>query len=221
MRKQKSKVGYFISFEGGEGSGKSTQIERLVVWLRARNFALHVTREPGGTRIGTSIRELLLHPDHRHLSARAEALLYQADRAQHVDEILIPALTGGKIVVCDRFFDSSLVYQGVGRGLGPKWIGQLSRFAAGGLVPDLTILLDVPTEVGLARLQSRGKAQDRLDLEGKAFHTKVRKTFLSLAKKEKKRFAVIDATQTADEVAAEIEALVTARLQRRKLWNPR
>jgi dTMP kinase len=225
MGQRKKRKGCLITFEGGEGAGKSTQIRHLVQWLGKKRIPHILTLEPGGTRIGRGIRDLLLNPENKHLSNRAELLLYQADRAQHTDEIVLPALSAGKTVVSDRFFDSSVVYQGICRGLGLDWTLDLSRYATGGISPDLTLVLDIPPEKGLARVRKRfvsdpklkGKRRrvklDRLEREKLDFHTKVRKGFLQLARRFPSRIKVIDALMPEEEVRAAIEKLVGRKLK--------
>lgn len=207
--------GFLISFEGGEGVGKSTQMKRLVAALKAHGLPVVVSLQPGGTRIGKQLRDLVLSPRWGWVSPRTELLLYEADRAQHVDEVLRPALDAGKIVVCDRFADSSTVYQGMCRALGVGWTEKLNAFATDGLSPDLTILLDVPVEVGFARVHARS-ARDRVEQESLAFHRKVRKGFLGLARRHPRRFVVLDGTRTEDDLAEEILARVTRKLAARR-----
>jgi dTMP kinase len=218
-----AKRGFFISFEGGEGGGKSTQIKRLKALLRKNRIPFVVTLEPGGTPIGRKIRELLLNPKNKNLSKRAELYLYVADRAQHVDEVVKPALAAGKVVITDRYADSSAVYQGICRGLGVKWTESLNDFATLGLYPDLVIVLDVPESVGLARVRNRLKSDpkllgkrrvvkmDRLERERLSFHKKVRQGFVTLAKKHPQRIKRIDATQTPDQVSEQIRDLIQKR----------
>jgi dTMP kinase len=201
-------MGRFVAFEGGEGSGKSTQARRVG---DARGALL--TRQPGGTKIGASIRELLLSPDTAGLSDRAEALLMAADRAQHVDEMIRPALLAGQDVICDRYVSSSLAYQGAGRSLGIAAVLALSEFAVGDVWPDLNVLLDVPAEVGLARLDG---PPDRLEQQGDGFHDRVRQTFLDLAAASPDRWLVIDGTLTIEAVSAELDAA----LEERFAWKP-
>ncbi len=196
-------TGRFIAFEGGEGSGKSTQARRVA---EARNALL--TRQPGGTEIGASIRQLLLSPDTAGLSDRAEALLMAADRAQHVDEMIRPALVAGQDVICDRYVSSSLAYQGAGRALGIEAVLNLSEFAVGDTWPDLNVLLDVPVEVGLSRIDG---PPDRLELQADGFHQRVRQTFLDLAAQTPGHWVVIDATQPVDVVAAELDKALEER----------
>jgi dTMP kinase len=196
-------MGRFVAFEGGEGSGKSTQARRVG---DARGALL--TRQPGGTKIGASIRELLLSPDTAGLSDRAEALLMAADRAQHVDEMIRPALLAGQDVICDRYVSSSLAYQGAGRSLGIAPVLALSEFAVDDVWPDLNVLLDVPAEVGLARIDG---PPDRLEQQGDGFHDRVRQTFLDLAAASPDRWLVIDGTQTTEAVSAELDAALDER----------
>ena len=195
--------GVFITFEGGEGSGKSTQARRL-----AELHGALLTRQPGGTEIGAQIRELLLSPDTHGLSLRAEALLMAADRAQHVLELIEPTLATGTHVICDRYMASSIAYQGAGRALGVDEVGALSAFAIDGLVPDLTVLLDVPAEVGLARIDGPPDRLEQLDID---FHNKVRQCFIELAKADPDRWFVADATQPIEAISAQLDALVAER----------
>jgi dTMP kinase len=201
----------FITFEGIEGSGKSTQIGRLAERLRRRGAQVVVTREPGGCPIADAIRRILLHPDSSALVPRAELLLYAAARAQHVDEVIRPALAQGKIVLCDRFVDATVAYQGEGRGLDANLIASLNDLAADGLLPHLTLLLDMPVEVGLRRARDRNSAadngEDRFERESLAFHDRVRAGYLKLARREK-RFRIIDADAPVEEVADRINRAV-------------
>lgn len=190
-------------FEGGEGSGKSTQASRLA----ERRGAL-LTRQPGGTAIGSQVRELLLSSDTTGLSGRAEALLMAADRAQHVEEMIRPTLLSGRDVVCDRYLASSLAYQGAGRELGVEPVRSLSAFAVDGVMPDVVFLLDVPVDVSRARI---GADRDRLEREPDTFHERVRQAFLSLAAAEPEVWVVIDGTRSVDEISAQIDAAVSDR----------
>ncbi|RIK09720.1 MAG: dTMP kinase [Acidobacteria bacterium] len=185
----------FIALEGVEGCGKSTQSSLLTERLNANGIEAVLTREPGGTAQGQKIRELLLDPS-RELSPRAEALLYAADRAEHVAEVVRPALESGRWVVCDRFSDSYRAYQGAGRGL--DGIGPISTWASCGLEPDLVIVLDLPVELGMKRI---GGSFDRIESAGIDFHIRVRQAFLDLAAAEPERFSVIDATDSVERVA--------------------
>jgi dTMP kinase len=194
--------GTFVVFEGGEGAGKSTQVNALADALRADDREVVVTREPGATEIGQRIRSLVLGKQ-SSLSPRAEALLYAADRADHVATVVRPALARGAVVISDRYVDSSLAYQGAGRTLPADEVSWLSSWATGGLRPDLVVLLDVPPEVGLGRVARRGSA-DRLESESTAFHERVRYAFLDLAAGDPKRYLVLDATRPADEITAAV-----------------
>jgi dTMP kinase len=197
----------FITFEGIEGCGKSTQLRRLASRLGDRAV---VTREPGGTAVGRRVREVLLDRGSRGLSPMAELLLYFADRAQNVDEVIRPALAEGRTVLCDRHVESSLAYQGYGRGLPLESIRELAALATGSLRPDLIVLLDVPVETGLARVGRRG-AQDRLECEEIAFHERVRSGFLALMAAEPSRWVRLDGTQPEDGVFERLLEALAAR----------
>ena len=203
-------TGFFISFEGGEGGGKSTQIAYLADRLRAAGHQVTVTFEPGGTVLGQEIRRLLLAPG-GDVTPRSEALLYAADRAHHVAAVIEPALAAGEVVICDRYADSTFAYQGAGRSLDADDVRRVMEFAVAGRWPDLTILLDVDPRVGLARARGDGQG-DRIEAESLAFHEAVRRGFLDLAAAAPERFAVIDASQAIDEVAAQIEDVAWKRL---------
>jgi len=203
--------GLFITFEGPDGSGKTTQMRRLVERLQAKGESVVVTREPGGTPIGDRIRELLLSPDHKEMEDQTEVLLYAASRAQHVREVIVPALEAGNIVVCDRFVDASIAYQGYGLGLKPETVADINRFATGGLQPDRTYLLDIPVSVSRERLLLRagaagGAALDRIEQKESAYHERVREGFLLIASNEPQRVLRIDADQGVDDIAAIIGA---------------
>lgn len=227
MPKGRKRKGLFITFEGGEGAGKSTQIRHLVSYFKSIKIPVVVTLEPGGTPIGEEIRHVLLTPRSQKLSPRCELLLYEADRAQHVDELVIPCLEKGKIVIGDRYSDSSTVYQGYCRDLGLENVKWLNAFATKKLLPDLTVLLDIPESVGLGRIRKRIRTDlflkgvrrrvklDRLEREKRSFHAKVRKGFLKLAKQQPKRFAVINALQSEQEVTREIRLAVGKVLKRK------
>ena len=206
--------GLLVTFEGVEGSGKSTQVARLRDYLASQGRAVEVTREPGGTPIGEAIREILLDPRNEDMTATTELLLYEAARAQHVAQRIRPALESGRIVLCDRFADSTTAYQGAGRVLAPQLVRRLHEVATNGVWPDLTVLVDVPSEVGLARV-TQGGAFDRLEREGLSFHQRVRAGFLRLAQEEPARVKVVDGTRPIDEVAGAIRALVDALLSQR------
>ena len=209
------KRGFFLSFEGIEGCGKTTQLRELARRLRARGYLVVETREPGGGPISEQIRSILLDPRHRGMDARCELLLYLASRAQHLADAVRPALEKGAVVLCDRFADATMAYQGYGRGLGPDTITRLNRFATTGLAPDLAILLDVPVAVGLNRKRRVG-GLDRLDREHVSFHEAVRRGYLRIAKKNPRRVQVMDGTTSADDVARAIDRIVQRRLRTRK-----
>ena len=196
--------GRFITFEGVEGCGKSTQIELLRAQLEAEGRTVLVTREPGGPPIAESIRELLLNPGHDAMAPMAELLLYEAARAQHVAERIRPALDAGHIVLCDRFYDSTTAYQGAGRALPREIVEGLHELATGGLRPELTLLLDLSAETGLARARKRGRS-DRIEQEAIDFHERVRAAFLELAQREPERITIIDAALSIENVAATIQ----------------
>jgi dTMP kinase len=194
-----SERGVFITFEGGEGSGKSTQIARLANRLEAAGVPVRALREPGGTTQGEALRAMLLNPDHTGLDSIAELLLYEASRAQLVADVIEPALEAGEVVLCDRFYDSTTAYQGFARGLPLDRIRQLNEIATNGLVPDRTIVLDIDPALGIARATTDGA--DRLEAESAAFHESVRRGFLAIAAEEPARVRVIDASGTPDAVA--------------------
>jgi dTMP kinase len=198
----------FLAVEGMDGAGKSTQIERLATWLTQAGFPPVVTREPGATPIGVRIRQILLDPASAAMDPRTEALLYAADRAQHAAEVIRPALAEGRVVISDRYVDSSLAYQGLARGLGVERILDLSMWATGDLLPDLVILLDVPADVG----RSRSGATDRIEQENEAFHRRVADAYWALARTYPERFAVIDASAPPDAIEGEIRRQVEPRL---------
>ena len=202
--------GLFVTFEGGEGSGKSTQVERLAARLRGRGLDPLLTREPGGTPLGEGIRELLLDPGRRP-SPMAEALLMEAARAELVAGVIRPGLAAGRIVLCDRYADSTLAYQGGGRGLDPELLRALNRAATGGLEPDLTLLLDLAPAAGLARRTRAALPANRLDREPEAFHARVRARYLELAAAAPERFVVLDAALAPER----IETLAWAALEPR------
>ncbi len=202
--------GIFITFEGGDGAGKTTQSELLASWLAARGLEVVRTREPGGTPLGVSVRELLLHGE--HVDQRAEALLYAADRAQHIAEVVRPAIARGAVVVQDRYIDSSLAYQGAGRPLPPQEVRSLNEWATEGLWPRLTVLLDVTPELAASRRRAAGQQADRLEREAEEFHARVRERFLDLAAAEPDRFLVLDASLPVEELHTAIVARVAPML---------
>jgi dTMP kinase len=203
--------GLFVTFEGGEGSGKSTQLARLATRLESLGRHPLVAREPGGTPVAEVIRALLLDPARRP-GALAEALLLEASRAELVETVLRPALDAGRVVLCDRFDDSTLAYQGGGRGLDATLLRTLNRAATGGLVPDLTLLFDLDPEVGLARRAAAAGEMNRLDRESLEFHRLVRARYLELARAEPARFVRLDATRPPESLEAEVWAAVEPRL---------
>ena len=205
----------FITLEGGEGSGKSTVARLLAERLRESGRAVTLTEEPAGTALGRHVWGMFQHRDQAPVSPLAELLLFEAARAQHVAEVIRPALARGDVVVCDRFSDSSVAYQGYGRELGEDLVDRLNEVATGGLAPDLTLLLDVPLDVGLARAREAndgGKAADAIGEESLAFHRRVRAGFAAIARREPARVVTIDATRTLDEVADEAWKRVRERL---------
>jgi len=208
----------FITFEGIEGSGKTTQIKRLVSVLEAKGYDCVLTREPGATKIGEKIRGILLDANHTAMLPITELLLYEADRAQHVREVIEPALAANKVVVSDRFFDATTVYQGYARGYDLKVIEQMHRMVLGQLKPDLTIVLDLPVELGLQRAwkrirnQNGSLSEDRFEREELVFHEKVKQGYLTLASLEPERFRVIDASGDPERVHKEVVEVVLNRL---------
>jgi dTMP kinase len=204
--------GRFITFEGIDGCGKSTQFRLLAHWFRERGTEVVETVEPGGTAIGQQIRKILLDSASSDIQPRAELLLYFASRAQNVDQVIRPALHAGRIVLCDRFTDSTLAYQGYGRGLDLEMVSDLDRIACRGLKPDVTLLIDIDLETSLMRARHRnervGSSESRMEDEGVAFHERVRQGYLALAKNEPHRIAVIDGRASISEVGQRIrEAL--------------
>jgi dTMP kinase len=198
-----------VAFEGGEGTGKTTQVVALATLLRARGLDVVETFEPGDSSAGAQVRRIVLGWDDAELTARAEALLYAADRAEHVERVLQPALARGAVVVTDRFVDSSVAYQGAGRGLDTDEVARLNRFATGGLVPDLTVLLDLDPAEGLRRVAD----PDRVEREPLDFHRRVRECYLRLVAAAPDRYVVVDASASAAAVQAEVAAAVLARLE--------
>jgi len=185
------KQSWFITFEGPDGSGKTTQLRLLAPWLTELGLMLTMVREPGGTAIGEKIRDLVHDPTHREMEPRAEILLYSAARAQLVGQVIRPALAAGRTVLCDRYYDSTYAYQGYGRGLSLPLLRAVTECATGGLVPDLTLYLDVSPEVGLQRRMSHGEEMNRLDQESLEFHRRVRAGYLELAAAEPQRWRII------------------------------
>ena len=210
--------GIFITFEGIEGSGKSTQIALFASDLTARGVRHVLTREPGGTLIGNQIRKILLDPANSALDPAAELLLYAASRAQHLHEIILPALAGGSIVLCDRFSDATLAYQGYGRGLDIEMIRELDRIVTAGMRPDLTLLFDIEAASGIARARGRNnshglEAEARFENEELAFHERVRQGYLALVAQEPERIQVVDASSSAQAIQAKVRKIVDERLR--------
>lgn len=200
-----SSAGIWVTFEGGDGSGKSTQAALLGSWLEAQGRTVLRTREPGGSEVGMLIRDIVLH--HRgDIAPRAEALLYAADRAHHVATVVRPALQRGDVVVQDRYLDSSVAYQGAGRVLDAGEVRELSLWATEGALPDLTVLLDIDPSLARKRLDADDKPFDRLEAEKEEFHTRVRESFLALAAAEPQRFLVVDATADPEDIAVVVRA---------------
>ncbi|MCP4314870.1 MAG: dTMP kinase [Hyphomicrobiales bacterium] len=204
--------GRFITFEGGEGAGKSTQIQYLAEALRTHGYDVVMTREPGGSPGAEAVRHVLLSGAAEEFGVRMEAILFAAARSDHVEELIRPAIEAGKVVLCDRFMDSSRVYQGVTGNLEPEFVTALERVAVNGMVPDLTIILDLPAEVGLARAKARSGEKaanpDRYEKEDPTIHEKRREAFLELAAREPDRCKVVNGNQPADAIAQAIEKLV-------------
>ena len=215
--------GFLLCFEGVEGTGKSSHLGRLADWLRERGTQVTTTREPGGTPLGESLRAATMDPDGEPPTPEAELFLILAARAQHVARVLEPALRAGRVVLCDRFSEASLAYQGGGRGLGVERVATADRLATGGLRADLVLLFDAPSDVILDRLQRRRESRglDRLDREDQEFFTRVRDTYLSLAAAEPDRFVVINTAGDPDDVAAAIRAEVLPRLEAAGLTGDR
>lgn len=198
----------FISFEGGEGSGKTTIIKQLKIDLEKQGFKVLQTREPGGSEIAEEIRQIILNIANVKMDPRTEALLYAASRRQHLVEVILPALQNGNIVLCDRFVDSSLAYQGYARGLGINQIYELNRFAIEDLLPGLTIYLDLDPEIGLRRIKDNNRACNRLDLESLEFHKKVREGYLLIAKQYPTRIKVVNGSLSKEKLYEEVKKIV-------------
>lgn len=201
-------TGLFITFEGGDGSGKTTQINLLASWLESEGHTVVITREPGGTDLGTELRNIILHRE-GFIAPRAEALLYAADRSHHIHTLVRPALKRGEIVVQDRYLDSSVAYQGAGRVLDPTEVREISLWATERLMPDLTVVLDVPASVAKERQAAGERQYDRLEAEAEDFHTRVRESYLALAAEEPERFLVIDGESSIEEIHEAIVAKVS------------
>jgi dTMP kinase len=212
--------GIFITLEGGEGSGKSTQALRLCRLLTAGGHDVLRTREPGGTPLAEQLRRLLLERSAESIAPETETLLILAARRQHVAQVIQPALARGMIVVCDRFSDSTLAYQGYGRGLDLTFLRTMNRWATDRLVPHLTLLFDIPSSTGLRRRRGQPASQNRLDRETERFHARVRAGFLALARREPRRIKVVDAAQSPDSVAASVRTVVLDWLRTKSPGRP-
>lgn len=202
----------FITFEGGEGSGKTTVIEKIKKDLEELNFTVLKTREPGGSKISEQIRDVILNVENTNMDYMTEALLYAASRRQHLEEIIRPAIKAGKVVICDRYIDSSLAYQGYARGLGVDEVYNLNLVATNGFLPEVTIFIDLDPEVGLERIKNNQREVDRLDLEKINFHEKVREGYLMLASKFPNRFIVVNGNQTREQVYEDVKKIILARV---------
>jgi dTMP kinase len=207
------RLSLFITFEGVEGSGKTTQIQRLKKYLTQKGIRCKVTREPGGCPISEKVRRILLNPDHRKMVPLSELFLYEAARAQHVKEVIEPLLKKGVVVLCDRFNDATIAYQGYGRKIDLEWVQNLNRFSSQAIRPDVTFLLDCPSHLGLKRAIRRNRTlkrekEDRFEREKVQFHHRVRKGYLSIAKKEPNRVKVIDTRQGEEKVFERIRLIV-------------
>ncbi|NDV19821.1 dTMP kinase [Pseudodesulfovibrio sp. JC047] len=204
----------FITFEGIEGTGKSTQITKIKDYYESLGKTVFLTKEPGGSRVGTELRKMLLHVDNKDITPITELFLYLADRAQHIEQVIRPALDAGDVVLCDRFADSTIVYQGYGRGLDTTILKQLNEVAVNGLWPDLTVVLDIDPEIGLKRATLRniedGKAKEegRFEAEHLSFHNRIREGYLTWAALNHDRMEVVDASATPDEVFEKIKAVL-------------
>ena len=200
-----SKVGRFISFEGGEGAGKTTLIQSVASYLNEQGHEVICTREPGGTKAAEQIRELLVTGDKDRWDAISETALFLVARRTHVEELIKPALDQGKIVLCDRFLDSTLVYQGIAKGLGIEYVSKLNALIVKNILPELTFLLDIDPSEGLKRVSGRTSNEDRFEAHGLAFHKQIREGFLELAKQSPERIKMIDASQSAEQVFEEVK----------------
>ncbi|MGE8006431.1 dTMP kinase [Lysinibacillus sp. NPDC093216] len=204
----------FITFEGPEGAGKTTVIQKIAERLAEENIDVLATREPGGIEIAEKIRSIILNPEHTAMDERTEALLYAAARSQHYFEKVRPALDSGKTVICDRFIDSSLAYQGYARGIGVDEVLSINEFAIGKMLPDMTILFDLAPEVGLARIHAHGEREvNRLDVESLAFHKKVREGYLQLVERYPERIHVVNADQNIERVVEDVWSLIYEAIQ--------
>ena len=203
---------HFITFEGGEGCGKTTLIEKLVVDLEKRGIKTFKTREPGGSKISEEIRNVILNKENTEMDYRTEALLYASSRRQHLVEIVLPAIEKGYLVICDRYLDSSLAYQGYARGLGIDEVYNINLYATQGILPDLTILIDQDPRIGLARIANNNRNTDRLDVEKISFHDNVRKGYLEVAKKFPERIKTINGERPLEDVYNDVLKIVLEKL---------
>jgi len=210
----------FITLEGPEGSGKSSHITPLAEAIRQAGYPVVITREPGGTPIGDEIRKTLLNLKNTAMHPTTEILLFQASRAQHVQELILPSIRAGKVVLCDRFADSTLAYQGYGHQTDLEQLAQIIHFATGGLQPDLTLLLDVDIEIGLKRRSSDQESWNRLDAKEKAFHQRVRQGYLTMSASQPERWQIVDASQSLDQVQQALIQIVLHRLAERNPLSP-
>lgn len=209
------KSGLFVTLEGPDGAGKTSVMSMLESRLKEKGIRYTATREPGGIRISEMIREIILDPSNIEMDARTEALLYAAARRQHLVQVIEPALQEGRVVLCDRFIDSSIAYQGAGRGIGTEDVREINRFAIGNVMPELTLLLDLPAEEGLARIErnrDKGREVNRLDAESLAFHRTVQKEYAAIAENEPDRVIRIDASGTLEETAEKAWTALKSRL---------
>jgi dTMP kinase len=212
--------GFFLVLEGGEGGGKSTQSALAVAWLRAQGREVLPTRQPGGTPVGLRLREILLDPATGALDPRTESLVYAADKAEHVATVIAPALARGEVVVCDRYVDSTLAYQGAGRSIDAGELARIAAWSTGELRPDLTVVLDVDPEIGLVRAGRAGDGHDRIEAEPLEFHRRVRQHFLALAAERPGEYLVVDADRDPQVVHAEIRDALAARLRPQAVQAP-
>jgi dTMP kinase len=210
--KESKKKSLFITFEGVEGSGKTTQMNMLHAHLLRKKVDVLATHEPGGTRIGEEIRRILLDPSFKEMHPLTETILYAADRAQHFFEVIKPALDGGKVVVCDRFIDSTLAYQGVARRVGMEGVQNLNEWITDDLYPDITFLLEIPYRVGLKRLEERKRGLDRMEGEAQSFHEQVQQAYITLAKFYPLRFVVLNGAEKPENIHHEVMQRITSLL---------
>lgn len=202
--------GLFVTFEGVDGCGKTTQVARAAALMSRRGVEHVVTREPGGSEVGERLRELLISPEYREMGTRCEVLLYLAARAQHVDEVIRPALAGSKVVLCDRFQEATLAYQGFGRGVDRELLRRLNSYATGGLEPDHTFVFDVDVDEAHRRRLAMGKVSDRMESSSRDFHERVRRGYLDLAARSAERMTVLDGAKGPDELAEEVAAALVS-----------